>query len=562
MKRFLIALAAALLLVGCGGGAEPVTADTTSAETEAATTAPAPTGVVLLENGICPYTVVRPEKADEETITAAANIYKALMARAENQPELTTDWIKRGAEYDSSAFEILVGTTGHPEAAAALERLEYNEYGLVQVGNKLCVVGKSLECLQLAAEKLVNVIENQTAGGNLTVGEEYLQPSHKGAWDFTLPRFADATFAGTFDCNDDVCKVFFRDVSESAFGAYMKVLEADGAKVTKEWKLGENQFRTADWGEWELLIAFYLAAGEVGITLAEAIPEQPAVDAGSYTPVEPLLTQLAQPNLDWDGDMGYLLRLEDSSFIVVDGGYNGGASREAELLWQTMQAQNLRPDGKIIIRAWVITHGHNDHYNVLRAFAEGYGGRVTVESLLYNPMAQLYQSISDTPGGWNVKGAAASFTGCDYVKIMAGHVFAYPGCEMEVLYTSDDAYLLESMEKMNDSSTVVRLTVAGQTFLVLGDIEAQGAARISALWGDYLRSDIMQVAHHGYYGGSNALYDCIQPKIVLWPASAAAFGRWTTGIAVNVHLMAMDSVKEVINSGAGQATLALPYAGK
>ena len=120
MKKIWIVLCLALLLlVGCGDeqvspGAEttlPSEAETTlSPETET----PAPVSCNIIENGVCRFKVVRPEDANDLMVEAAREIYVALANHAGGNVELTTDWIKEGTEYDSDAFEILVGKTGHP----------------------------------------------------------------------------------------------------------------------------------------------------------------------------------------------------------------------------------------------------------------------------------------------------------------------------------------------------------------------------------------------------------------------------------------------------------------
>ncbi len=566
MKRIWIILCLALLLlVGCGDEQVPpeVVETTVPPETEA----PAPTSYTLIENGVCQFAVVRSEKADKTTIDLTQNIFKALSKHAAGTVTLTTDWIKPGTAYDPNTLEILVGLTGHPEAAQALEQVGYNQYGLIPVGNKLCVVGMSPESLQAASQMLVNVIGNQAVKGedgtNLTIDSLYLAAKNMKGCDFTLPVFEGAEFAGTYDCHDGVYKMFFRDVDAGEFTAYLEVLAANGATESARRVLGGNTFVDSTWDRWDMSVSFYPSIGEVGIALIpQRLEEPPVIAKENYTPVEPLLTQLAQPNLEGDGEMGYLIRLEDSSFIVVDGGYNEKGADEVSKLYALMKEQNTRADGKLIVRAWFVTHAHNDHYNVLREFCSVYAGRVKVESLLFNPMAPMYQAMTETPGGWDVREAASKFSDCAYVKIMAGQVLEYPGCTFEVLYSSDDVYMLESYASYNDCSAVARLHIGGQSFLVLGDVQSKAAPRIADAWGEYLKSDIMQMAHHGNNGGSIKLYDLIQPRVILWPSSASAYGRWSGSIGMNKTLLAREYVEEVFNSGAGATTLPLPYTPK
>jgi len=560
-KLWIILCLALLLLVGCGDEQVPpeVVETTLPPETEA----PAPLACNVIENGVCRFSVIRPEEGDKIAVECAKAIYQALAKQSGGNVILSTDWIKPGTAYDPNTLEILVGLTGHPEAKQALEQVGYNQYGLIPVGNKLCVVGVSPESLQSAADRLVSIINNRTeqgdAGANLTLDEMYLTASNMRGCDFTLPAFEGAEFAGTYDCHDGVYKAFFRDVDAGEFTAYWDLLAADGAAESARRVLGGNTFVDAKWGKWDLSVSFYPTLGEVGIAISQKLKAPPAIAEEEYTPVQPLLTQL--DNYECGGSMGYLIRLEDSTFIVVDGGMNMPGAREVPILYELMKEQNTRADGKLIIRAWFITHAHNDHYNVLREFASVYAGRVKVESLLFNPMAPMYQAMTETPGGWDVREAASKLPGCTYVKIMAGQVLEYPGCTLEVLYTSDDVYMLESYTSYNDCSAVVRIRVGGQSLMVLGDLQTVGAPRVAKAWGEYLKSDMVQMAHHGYYGGSVELYDYIRPRLILWPASVSFFDQHRA-TPINKTLLARDYVEEMILAGNGQKTLALPYTPK
>ena len=74
-------------------------------------------------------------------------------------------------------------------------------------------------------------------------------------------------------------------------------------------------------------------------------------------------------------------RTKDGRFIVIDGGYNSDA--EANNLYAILSANNPN-SGKPVIRAWFITHLHNDHTGGLIAFSKTHASDVTVEGFYYN----------------------------------------------------------------------------------------------------------------------------------------------------------------------------------
>ncbi|MBO5270948.1 MAG: hypothetical protein J6B77_09185, partial [Clostridia bacterium] len=56
----------------------------------------------------------------------------------------------------------------------------------------------------------------------------------------------------------------------------------------------------------------------------------------------------------------------------------------------------------------------------------------------------------------------------------------------------------------------------------LGDCSTVTNANIFANYGEALEAEVVQVAHHGYDGGSTGLYEKINPIYVFWPAG----GTW------------------------------------
>ena len=62
-------------------------------------------------------------------------------------------------------------------------------------------------------------------------------------------------------------------------------------------------------------------------------------------------------------DMGYVIQLKDGSFIVYDGSY---ANQTRNMIRYITNAR--KGEGKPVIRAWALTHSHNDHYKNFENF--------------------------------------------------------------------------------------------------------------------------------------------------------------------------------------------------
>ena len=58
---------------------------------------------------------------------------------------------------------------------------------------------------------------------------------------------------------------------------------------------------------------------------------------------------------------------------------------------------------------------------------------------------------------------------------------------------------------------------------MLGDCQNEACKRIADRYGDYVKSDVLQVAHHGLIGGDKRLYQLINPEICFWAVPETRF---------------------------------------
>ena len=94
--------------------------------------------------------------------------------------------------------------------------------------------------------------------------------------------------------------------------------------------------------------------------------------------------------------------------------------------------------------------------------------------------------------------------------------FYVRNAEFEVLCTNDDVFPLR-IARDNDTTTVTRMTLGGETVMWLGDGQDLVSNTLCFRYGGYLKSDIVQVAHHGGWGCSIAVYALVEAETVLWP---------------------------------------------
>ena len=96
------------------------------------------------------------------------------------------------------------------------------------------------------------------------------------------------------------------------------------------------------------------------------------------------------------------------------------------------------------------------------------------------------------------------------------------------------------IKNQNDTNTVLRfkvqatangidengnMTKVGEpyTMLWLGDSNSQQSRYMCAMYGDYLQSDMVQLAHHGNVGCEKALYEAVKATVTWFPHTVSAY---------------------------------------
>ena len=126
-----------------------------------------------------------------------------------------------------------------------------------------------------------------------------------------------------------------------------------------------------------------------------------------------------------------------------------------------------------------------------------------------------------------------------FLKFHSGQRFNLSDLGIEVLYTHEDAIGTAQFEAAlasekavtfdirdyNSSSSVIRFTIDGKTFILLGDISSGAEAVIAKNFSaEILHSDAMQAAHH-CFNYLRVLYPLIAAPTVMMPNSYYACHR-------------------------------------
>ena len=152
MKRLtalLIALLAmTMILTACSGDSAQNNDTTAPTPTAAPETEPPVTDLEIVKDGTANYTVIRSETASQSVIDAATLVRKLIGDQTGAFPDISTDWVKRGAEIPTDTAEIVIGDTNR-RASAGMRR---DDWTIEREGSRIYILGGSGESLQAAVE--------------------------------------------------------------------------------------------------------------------------------------------------------------------------------------------------------------------------------------------------------------------------------------------------------------------------------------------------------------------------------------------------------------------------
>ncbi len=573
MKRILALLAAlpvlVLLFVACTEvNAENPTADTTAP----ATTEPVSNDLEIVKDGVANYRIVRPEDGSEAMIKAASRLREMIGDKTGVNPTLGTDWTTFGAEPDHESLEILVGPTLYEESAQALEGVPYGDYVITRVGNKLVINAWVEEGITAAITALNRELVFNGSAGNFTLPQDIRLTGTKVAIVNELPIYAGGTLSKIYDAGDKSQVLVFADTDPEEYAAYRKALEAAGYTLYTENDITDNKFATYINDKYTVNVGYYAYETACRAVIEPRTTLQPLEsDNGKYEKlVQPSVAMLGQEIPGNDGEdlqsgLCLIFQLADGSYIIVDGGYKKDviAKDIYDYLYEHAPDKN-----NITIAAWLMTHGHTDHQGVLAQFSSTYASKVKLEMMIANYPSKEFLTASDPeyPAGEGdkLKTQTEKFKDAKFIRAHVGQEFYLRDARIEILFTLD-SLTPDVLDNYNTISLIFTVELGGQKINVLGDADEKSCQIALKMFGDYLKADIVQMAHHGFgtgsssYSGVTGVYDKSASPIVLWPVGMERGYAETGSRPYTKHLVNLETTKEIFVAGYRTVRLPLPY---
>lgn len=207
--------------------------------------------------------------------------------------------------------------------------------------------------------------------------------------------------------------------------------------------------------------------------------------------------------------MGFVYVTEKENCVVID----GGRPEDMEEL--------LALVGDRRVEAWILTHPHLDHITGFVSLARE--GRLPELGKVYCAFPSVeFARRFEPQEAWTLEEflAAKPLFESKLVTVRPGMEIKVDELNIRFLWVGGEKNgAVRPGLAINESSLVCRVTGDGlRSVLFLGDLGPESGRDLLAAYADGLKSDIVQMAHHGHSGVTEEVYRAIRPEACLWCA--------------------------------------------
>ncbi len=450
----------------------------------------------------------------------------------------------------------------------ACKRYKHNSYYMKYMKKQKKQVLKSFRKITALFLALIFVLGSLSFAG---ISLQFQLPISAATSTVPIPQFTDGTLNASKELAFQCKGLYYSSVTLKEYTDYLTEFEHYGFQIEQDHTIGNNRYVTFI-GDSGMVHTTYHSVKSAMYIITDPLTQtdlktsEPAWTKITDTTLSIFSLNYTHRELTDANGKCYIITLEDGRYIILDGGY----TYDAERIYNFLADNNKRPDGQIVIAAWCFSHDHGDHVGAFQQFSTTHAKDVTLQAVLTNPTIQATSGYSGTFLSQTLPNTLKQYYGdVKYYVPHTGQRYTFCDVTFDIYYTHEDMYYNNASCHGNNTSTAMKMTVNGQTFLFTGDMEDGSCNTLVDALSGALHCDFMQIPHHGYGGCTKGLFDAVSPSYTLWTTSQAALALRTNGIkyqwissgavSVNKHIADTVGLENCWPADGAVEILTLPY---
>lgn len=260
-----------------------------------------------------------------------------------------------------------------------------------------------------------------------------------------------------------------------------------------------------------------------------------------------------------DCGMCYILKLSSGAFFIIDSAHTYSIN-DCERIHKFLRERTPENE-KIHIAGWFFSHAHDDHIAQFISYLNFYCYDTVIDALYYNFISSDHRDGTDwmeTHRGYVAlfNNALENHPEIPVIRLHTGQTFYIDNLKVDVLCSHEDVFPNDN-SNFNDSSVVLMLTLEKTKILIPGDAGHEESYILEARYPEYLKSDIVQSAHHGHFGTTEDFYRLVKANVVLFPVTQIMFDGDFDRYPANK--VAIDLADEYHIASNGTVEIPLPF---